>query len=67
MGKRSVRRERRSLRCSFVGNFQTVKNGIAGFLAETKADELIVTGHIFDHTARLKSFAIAAAVRDALG
>ena len=57
----------RSLRCSFVGNFQTVKNGIAGFLAETRADELIVTGHIFDHPARLKSFAIAAEVRDALG
>ena len=57
----------RSLRCSFVGNFQTVKNGIAGFLAETKADELIVTGHVFDHLARLKSFAIAAEVRDALG
>ena len=56
----------RSLRCSFVGNFQSVKSGIAAFLAETQADELIVTGHIYDHQARLRSFAIAAEVRDAL-
>jgi luciferase family oxidoreductase group 1 len=56
----------RSLRCSFVGSFQTVQAGIAAFLAETKADELIVTGHIYDHQARLESFAIAAEVRDAL-
>ncbi len=55
-----------SLACSFVGSRATVQAGLAAFLAETKADELIVSGHIFDHAARLRSFAIAAEARDAL-
>ena len=40
--------------------------GIEEFLALTQADELMVTGHIFDHQARLRSFAIAADVRQAI-
>jgi hypothetical protein len=39
---------------------------LRAFLAQTKADEVIVSGHIFDHAARLRSFAIAAQVRDSL-
>jgi hypothetical protein len=39
---------------------------LKAFLAETKADEVIVSGHVFDHAARLRSFAIAAQVRDKL-
>lgn len=49
-----------SLVYSFVGAQPAVKSGIAGFLDRTQIDELIVTGHIFDHEARLRSFEIAA-------
>ncbi|MEZ5833707.1 MAG: LLM class flavin-dependent oxidoreductase [Dongiaceae bacterium] len=57
---------RQALACSFVGGRDTVKVGLAAFIEQTGADELIVSGHIFDHAARLRSFAIAAEVRDAL-
>ena len=57
---------RQALACSFVGAPPTVEAGLKTFLAETKADEVIVSGHIFDHAARLRSFAIAAQVRDSL-
>ena len=57
---------RQALSCSFVGAPATVEAGLKTFLAETRADEVIVSGHIFDHAARLRSFAIAAHVRDTL-
>ena len=57
---------RQALACSFVGAPQTIEAGLRAFLEQTKADELIVSGHIHDHAARLRSFAIAAQVRDAL-
>ncbi len=49
-----------SLVYSFVGARDKVKSGIEGFLEQTQIDELIVTGHIFDHQARLRSLEIAA-------
>jgi len=55
-----------ALACSFVGGRDKVRAGLAAFLDRTGADELIVGGHIFDHAARLRSFAIAAEVRDSL-
>jgi luciferase family oxidoreductase group 1 len=55
-----------ALACSFVGGPDTVKDGLAAFLERTQADELIISGHIFDHAARLRSFSITAEVRDAL-
>lgn len=51
-----------SLVYSFVGARAKVKSGIEGFLDLTGIDELIVTGHIFDHQARLRSFEIAAGI-----
>ncbi|HJT11263.1 MAG TPA: LLM class flavin-dependent oxidoreductase [Dongiaceae bacterium] len=57
---------RQALACSFVGAPPTVAAGLRAFVEQTKADELIVSGHIFDHAARLRSFAIAAQVRDSL-
>jgi len=38
------------------------ESGIAAFINKTGVDELMVTGHIFDHTARLRSFEIVAQV-----
>jgi luciferase family oxidoreductase group 1 len=49
--------------CAFIGSPTTVRHGLKEFLARTHADELMVTSHIHDHQARLKSFALAAAVR----
>lgn len=55
-----------ALACSVVGDPAAVRSGIAGFAERTGADELILTGQIFDHAARLRSFEIAAeAMRDA--
>jgi len=53
------------LRCSVVGSPQTVRQGLAAFIADTGVDELMITGPIFDHDKRLRSFEIAAeAVRN---
>jgi luciferase family oxidoreductase group 1 len=49
---------------SFVGAKETIRRGLTAFIAETGADEIMVTGHIFDHAARLRSFEIAAQVRE---
>jgi luciferase family oxidoreductase group 1 len=55
-----------ALSCSFVGDREEVREGLQGFIESTQADEIIVTGQIFDHKARLRSFEIAAQVRDEL-
>jgi luciferase family oxidoreductase group 1 len=48
------------LACSFVGSAGTVRRELAAFVAETGADELMVAGAIYDHTARLRSYEILA-------
>ena len=55
-----------SLVYSFVGSPESVARGLHPFLEMTKADELIVSGHIFEHTARRYSYELAARVRDTL-
>jgi luciferase family oxidoreductase group 1 len=57
---------RQALRCSVVGSPETVKRGLAAFIAQTGTDEIMVTGNIFDHAARLRSFEIAAQVHQTL-
>jgi luciferase family oxidoreductase group 1 len=49
-----------ALQVSAVGSLETVKKTMRHWLDLTGANELIVTGQIFDHQARLKSFEIAA-------
>jgi luciferase family oxidoreductase group 1 len=56
-----------ALQCSFVGSVATVEQGVRAFLAQTGANELIISGHIYDHRARLRSFELAAQVREVLG
>ena len=46
-------------RVSFVGSPATVREQMAAFVDRTKADELIVVSHIYDHAARLKSYDLA--------
>jgi luciferase family oxidoreductase group 1 len=55
-----------SLVYSFVGSPETVSRGVQSFLETTQANELIVSGHIFDHAARLHSYELAARIRDSL-
>jgi luciferase family oxidoreductase group 1 len=55
-----------TLSCRIVGTQETVEQGLKNFIAHTGTDEIIVTGQIFDHTARKRSFEIAAMARDNL-
>ena len=52
----------RMLSCSFVGSPETVRRELQAFVEATGADELIVSGPIFDHGARLRSFELLAEV-----
>jgi luciferase family oxidoreductase group 1 len=51
-----------ALRESIIGSPENVQAGIDAFIKKTGVDELMVTGQIFDHTARLRSFEIVAQV-----
>jgi luciferase family oxidoreductase group 1 len=50
------------LSAAVVGSPDTVRQGIAKFVARTGADELMVTSQAFDHGARLRSFELCAEV-----
>ena len=45
-------------RHSVVGGPETVKKGVADFIARYRPDEIIIAAQIFDHVARRKSFEI---------
>lgn len=49
----------RALECSVVGSPETVARGLKALADRTAADELILSGPIFDHEARLRSFRMA--------
>jgi luciferase family oxidoreductase group 1 len=53
-----------ALSCAAVGSRDTVRRGLASFIARTAADEVIITSQIFDHAARLRSFEITASLTD---
>jgi luciferase family oxidoreductase group 1 len=53
-----------ALACAVVGDRNTVARGIAAFIERHQPDELILTANIFEHAKRLRSFEIAATVRD---
>ncbi len=52
----------RMLRYAIVGDAATVRENLAQFAKETKADEFMATGMIYDHAARLLSFEILSEV-----
>ena len=56
----------RALACAVVGDAARVERGIGDFVERHGPDELLLTANIFDHGARVRSFEIAAGVRDAL-
>jgi luciferase family oxidoreductase group 1 len=55
-----------ALSLAVVGGPDKVRDGMARFIDRTGVDELMVTAQIFDHGARVRSFEIVAAQRDAL-
>jgi luciferase family oxidoreductase group 1 len=55
----------RALRYSLVGSTETVRRELKAFIDLTKADEVMVTAQIFDHTARLRSYELLAGVQGA--
>jgi luciferase family oxidoreductase group 1 len=52
---------------SVVGSPETVRRGLERVVAQTGADELIIASQIHDHAARVRSYEIAADVRQAPG
>jgi alkanesulfonate monooxygenase SsuD/methylene tetrahydromethanopterin reductase-like flavin-dependent oxidoreductase (luciferase family) len=51
-----------ALACSVTGSPETVRKGLDTFIAQTAADEIMVSSRIFDHGARLRSYEIVAEV-----
>jgi luciferase family oxidoreductase group 1 len=47
---------------SIVGSPTTVRADLEAFVERTRADELIVVSHIYDHAARLRSYEIVASL-----
>ncbi len=56
-----------ALAISAVGSPETVEKKLRAFVEEIEPDELMLTGHFYDHPARLRSFELAAQVRDRMG
>jgi luciferase family oxidoreductase group 1 len=50
------------LACSAIGSPATVGAALAGFVARTQPQELMITSQMFDHSARLHSYEIAASI-----
>ena len=48
------------LSCSAIGSPATVAAAVEAFVAETGADELMITSQIYDHEARLRSYELLA-------
>ncbi len=55
-----------ALAYSAVGSPKTVESELRGILDEMKPDELMITGHFYDHAARLRSFEIVAQIRQSI-
>ena len=55
-----------ALSVSFVGSANTVEQGLAEFIEAHRPDELMVTAHLYDQAARLRSLELVASVRDRL-
>lgn len=70
MRERMSSKERMGLERTFayaaVGSPETVRAKLQRFVDETRADEIIVAGQIYDHSARLRSFEIVSEIAKTL-
>ena len=55
-----------TLSMSMIGSPPTVQAGLDAFISRTQPDELIVVSTVYDHSARLRSYELAAAVLQTL-
>jgi alkanesulfonate monooxygenase SsuD/methylene tetrahydromethanopterin reductase-like flavin-dependent oxidoreductase (luciferase family) len=46
------------LACTFIGNKDTLRENVGGFIEDTKIDELMVTSYIYDEVAKMRSLEI---------
>jgi len=53
----------RMLTCSFVGSREKVKRELERFIEQTGADELMASGAVYEHAARLRSYQILADIQ----
>jgi len=53
-----------ALACTVLGDVDGVRRGIGQFVERHRPDELLITANVFDHAARLRSYAIAARARE---
>lgn len=51
-----------ALSCTAMGSPETVRKKMNDFVTQTGADELMITSHIYDHAARIRSFEIIAQI-----
>ncbi len=56
----------RMLQYAIVGSPETVREKLVSFIQQTGVNELMLTGQIYDHHARLRAYEIAADLRDSL-
>jgi luciferase family oxidoreductase group 1 len=56
----------RSLAVSFVGAPDTVRRGLAAFIEDMRPDELMITAHLHDQPARLRSIELVAGIKNDL-
>jgi luciferase family oxidoreductase group 1 len=56
----------RALACAIIGDVNTVRDGLAAFIARHRPDELMLTANVFDHAKRKHSFALAMQAREQL-
>ena len=56
-----------TLSVSMVGSLAYVQSALAEFIGRTHADELILVAQVYDHTARLRSYELAATLREQIG
>ena len=45
---------------SLVGSLETIESGLRAFTSRLTPDEIIVVSHIYDHSARVRSYQIVA-------
>ena len=64
---REIAMAERALRVVAVGAPETVEDRLRAYIAHYEPDEVILTGHIFDHAARLRSYEIAAQAMRRIG
>jgi luciferase family oxidoreductase group 1 len=55
-----------ALACAVLGDADGVCRGIGEFVERHRPDELLITANVFDHAARLRSYAIAAQAREGM-